>query len=276
MKKLILGLSVVSLAISLEGCSNGYKTEMSKNEPYQESFTKEVLNTTLKQHSEKLESGISNVIFSDEYILPECEIRVYTTEELSALSTEQLRLARNEIYAKHGRIFSSDDLKAYFTSKSWYTPLYSASEFDEKGDSIFNEFEIANRDLIVQMENSNQESSTAKKIDYKGSYKIQGSEYLWVNQYYIKDDILYVEGDYCDGIPNPDAEIEAETIEFYPIKDDIIIKIDENTIMDDDINNINELKNHIDAAIYWFSSTALSIKLDGDYVTNYYGTWQSS
>lgn len=87
-----------------------------------------------------------------EYILPECTIRLYTTEELKKLTLEELRLARNEIYARHGRSFQAEDLKQYFSEKSWYEPLYSAKEMDALGDSILNEFEVENRDRIVQVE----------------------------------------------------------------------------------------------------------------------------
>ncbi|WP_432627123.1 YARHG domain-containing protein [Brotaphodocola sp.] len=91
-------------------------------------------------------------IDAGEYILPECDTRVYSREELQNLSKEQLRLARNEIYARHGRKFSADDLNAYFSSKAWYTPLYEGAEIDAKGDSILNQNEIANRNLIVELE----------------------------------------------------------------------------------------------------------------------------
>lgn len=34
-----------------------------------------------------------------------------------------LRIMRNEIYARHGYVFSSADLKAYFSKQPWYKPL---------------------------------------------------------------------------------------------------------------------------------------------------------
>lgn len=89
---------------------------------------------------------------SQEYILPECTTRLYTEEELKNLSLEELRLARNEIYARHGRSFQAEDLKQYFSEKSWYEPLYSSAEMDALGDSILNTFEVENRNLIVQIE----------------------------------------------------------------------------------------------------------------------------
>lgn len=105
--------------------------------------------------SENKRDELTNRISTDDYILPESDLRIYTSDELRVLSSKELRLARNEIYARHGRIFSADDLNFYFSSKSWYTPRYEAAETDALGDSLFNEFELANLDLIVDMENQN-------------------------------------------------------------------------------------------------------------------------
>lgn len=55
-----------------------------------------------------------------QYILPGSDLNKLTDSEIDSLSLEQLRLARNEIYARHGYIFKSEDLKAYFSQKAWY------------------------------------------------------------------------------------------------------------------------------------------------------------
>lgn len=83
-----------------------------------------------------------------DYILPDCDSRYYSQEELEALSAEQLKLARNEIYARHGYIFHTGDTKNYFDSKSWYRGTVT-----EVTDDMLNEYEIANRDLIISIEN---------------------------------------------------------------------------------------------------------------------------
>lgn len=89
-------------------------------------------------------NGISN----EDYILPESNTRYYTNEELDLLTQEEVKLARNEIYARHGRIFSKDmTVKEYFESKDWYE-----GTVDEVLDTDLNEFEIGNRDLIVTYE----------------------------------------------------------------------------------------------------------------------------
>ena len=85
----------------------------------------------------------------DDYILPDSAEHVYTRDELSGLSEEELRLARNEIYAVHGRKFTSQDLQEYFSSKEWYKGEIEAETFDA---GVLNQTELANLKLLAQME----------------------------------------------------------------------------------------------------------------------------
>lgn len=89
---------------------------------------------------------------TDDYIFADSDSRYLTEDEIYALSKEEMRLARNEIYARHGRIFEDEGLSEYFNAKSWYQPLYSPDEMDEMGDDIFNEYEYANKTLITEVE----------------------------------------------------------------------------------------------------------------------------
>lgn len=84
---------------------------------------------------------------SSDYILPNSNSVYLTKEVLSKLNSEELRIARNEIYARHGYIFTTEDMIKYFEGKSWYTPSIS-----EVPESMLNEYEIANRDLILSLE----------------------------------------------------------------------------------------------------------------------------
>ena len=86
---------------------------------------------------------------NNEYILPGSDSRYYTMDELMGLTAEECRLARNELFARHGRRFQDETLQAYFDSLSWYNGTIDPEDFDE---SIFNDYEVANRDLIVQYE----------------------------------------------------------------------------------------------------------------------------
>lgn len=68
-------------------------------------------------------------------------------EALEALSKFQLRLLRNEIYARHGYVFQSKELNDYFSKKSWYKPDPSIREIK------LSEIEQTNIDLIKSYEN---------------------------------------------------------------------------------------------------------------------------
>ena len=65
------------------------------------------------------------------------------------MSARDLQLARNEIYARHGRRFVTDWIQEYFDSKSWYEPVYSADEFP---DSLITPVENYNIELIKSYE----------------------------------------------------------------------------------------------------------------------------
>ena len=84
-----------------------------------------------------------------DYILEGSDSRYITEKEVENLSDADRRLAKNEIYARHGRIFDSADLKDYFESKSWYKGTVKPNDFDE---SVLNKYEKANIDLISSME----------------------------------------------------------------------------------------------------------------------------
>ena len=86
---------------------------------------------------------------SSEYILPDSDSRYLTEDDLIGLSAEQCRLARNEIYARHGRRFQDAGLQRYFDSCSWYSGTVDPKDFS---DSVFNEYERANSRLIVEYE----------------------------------------------------------------------------------------------------------------------------
>lgn len=84
----------------------------------------------------------------NDYILSGSDSRYIDKSEVLSLSETTMELALNEIYARHGRIFSTKSIADYFNSKSWYHGTISAENFDE---SVFNKYEKANRDLIVEV-----------------------------------------------------------------------------------------------------------------------------
>lgn len=81
------------------------------------------------------------------YIFANSSSAYLSKSDVSSLSNNNLNLALNEIYARRGRIFKDSALASYFSSKSWYTPKYTAEEFSK--NVTFNSYEQANLQLLV-------------------------------------------------------------------------------------------------------------------------------
>jgi hypothetical protein len=77
---------------------------------------------------------------------------VVTDETLGALFAEDLRVLRNEIYARHGRMFKDVKLQKYFETQSWYK-----ANPDFKDDQL-NDIEVQNLTKIKDAE----ETATSK------------------------------------------------------------------------------------------------------------------
>lgn len=85
----------------------------------------------------------------EDYLLPDSDKRMISKKELEGFDAEQCRIARNEIYARHGRKFKDQELQEYFDSCDWYEGTVEADKFQ---DSVLNDYEVANRDTIVKYE----------------------------------------------------------------------------------------------------------------------------
>lgn len=56
---------------------------------------------------------------------PETSLRLLQSADLDNKSLYELKIMRNEIYARHGYIFNTDEMKKYFLSQPWYSPKHS-------------------------------------------------------------------------------------------------------------------------------------------------------
>lgn len=86
---------------------------------------------------------------NDEYILPDSDSRYYAEADIMHLTKEELRIARNEIYARKGRRFQDQSLQAYFESKSWYHGTIDADDFTQ---DMLNKYEKQNAITISTFE----------------------------------------------------------------------------------------------------------------------------
>lgn len=85
------------------------------------------------------ESGIPGVF-------PEASLRLLTPSEIEKYTKRELKIMRNEIFARHGYIFKTEDMKTYFASQPWYKPI--AHDVSDK----LTEIEKKNIELIKARE----------------------------------------------------------------------------------------------------------------------------
>jgi len=83
------------------------------------------------------------------------ESKAISEQMLHGLSLHELRLLRNEVYARHGRMFRAEWLQQYFYAQPWYTP-----DENFKDESLSGSNKV-NVETIVEYENRiHQELST--------------------------------------------------------------------------------------------------------------------
>lgn len=91
---------------------------------------------------------------NSDYILPMSSEREITEEDLADIKDDawMLKLARNEIYARHGRMFKDESIQEYFDSKDWYEPKYTAEEFESEHKDLISKLETKNATFIQKYE----------------------------------------------------------------------------------------------------------------------------
>lgn len=134
----------VSIYLEKEGASGKERTKVehiSTNQYYTLSFQKK----SEEQQSPSSSPPVTTKYVYNGFFFPDSHIRKLTSAELNALTKDQLRIARNEIYARHGHIFQTKDMQDYFLKQSWYreNPYYSGG---------LNDIETYNVELIKSKE----------------------------------------------------------------------------------------------------------------------------
>jgi hypothetical protein len=84
------------------------------------------INTRLSPQVEPTQVPATQTIDTYSYArFPEGSTRLLTNADLYGKSSWDLRIMRNEIFARHGYIFKRPGLRRYFSSQPWYTPRYA-------------------------------------------------------------------------------------------------------------------------------------------------------
>jgi len=88
---------------------------------------------------------------------PEASTRYLTEADLAGKSAEELKIIRNEIFARHGYIFTTPSMRDYFSKQSWYKP--TANDVN----SMLTPIELANIALIKKYEEQLNERKSQNK-----------------------------------------------------------------------------------------------------------------
>lgn len=92
--------------------------------------------------------GVRDIANRTDFLF-ETDSRYYTAADLEGEPSYVIRLAKNEIYARHGYIFDDPDLYNYFMGCVWYMPTTAPKEFDT---AVFNEYEKENVKVLSELD----------------------------------------------------------------------------------------------------------------------------
>lgn len=146
--------------ITSNNSNQNYATE---NDSYEEEYNDNNLtngfetsqNSDKNTASEEEAQENINTAENEEYILPNSNVDYLTEADISGLTLQEINYAKNEIYARHGRRFKSQELMNYFTSKSWYKGIYDPDDFDANySDDALNDYEKKNAEFLRSVEYS--------------------------------------------------------------------------------------------------------------------------
>ena len=88
------------------------------------------------------------------FVFPNSDEEKLTEEEIEDMLDESddpawdIRIAINELYARHGRIFDTPEIRKYLESQDWYEGTIEGEEFDKNQNEYLSDVEIYNRDLL--------------------------------------------------------------------------------------------------------------------------------
>ncbi|SCH32594.1 YARHG domain-containing protein [Romboutsia sp. 1001713B170207_170306_H8] len=122
-----LGISLLISSICLVqiGCSSEPVVNNNNIVIKDETTTnnEKIRNDNTVQNNQVIKENSENNAPNNYYIISYSSSQYLTYDDIRYLSKEELALARNEIFARHGYTFDKAKYKNYFSSQQWYTPI---------------------------------------------------------------------------------------------------------------------------------------------------------
>ncbi len=151
----LVGVIFMNFSYAVRGYDESYGTgtNFSETDEHPEESTSDDGTTDEQLPSEteepNMEEEPEESVLDSDYIIPDSDSRFITSEELDQLTKEELSYARNEIYARHGRLFKDETIQSYFDSKDWYVGTVPPESFTQ---DMLNDYEIDNAETILAYE----------------------------------------------------------------------------------------------------------------------------
>lgn len=155
-KKTIIGMPLLILAVIIIVAYSMRDNKDSSNKKLTNSTG--ITNQVNSNQDNTYAKDDNRQIKSNNFICPESSTTKIQLYKLYNLSSDQLYIARNEIFARHGYIFKDKKLQEYFEAQAWYKP-----NPDAKGETT-DPVEKDNVETIRDMEEI--------KLDFKNSPQI--------------------------------------------------------------------------------------------------------
>lgn len=109
------------------------------------------------------------------YVCSDSNERYLTEDEVKYLPKDILKVARNEVFARHGYQFETNDMKTFFENKSWYVGTVAPSDWK---DDKLNTYEKKNVELFQKYETLGSEKPFAASQDADGTL-ITGDDFTF-------------------------------------------------------------------------------------------------
>lgn len=137
------------------------------------------------------------------------KVKPLTQDMLISLCDNELSLMRNEIYARHGYVFSKEEIQEYFSSQDWYKPV------SDNKLVVLSKVEQDNVALIKRIEAQRQ-----------GKYNAVKSYFLETKAAFSRNDVTYInklfsgvkgeyEQDMIDALGEALSKIDPKDINYY-------------------------------------------------------------
>lgn len=159
----------------------------------------------------------------DTYILPDSDREECDVHYLMDMSAEDLCLARNEIYARHGCEFETKSIREFFETKGWYEPTIPSDRFD---DDSLSDIERRNVEAIMSVERPKERGRAAYVASHLGEDQWERHRPDMPAVYHARLDgrILAIEGSWriydSDAEDSEPAEVSDEATWRFLIADD--------------------------------------------------------